>query len=324
MPSVLTFLHQLTRRWTAADAAVDVHAPLLTDAELNALMTPVPAPHETPRYRRDTLAHDGGDARSSRLGHGLDFEESRLYQRGDDVRAMDWRTTARSGKPYLKIYREEHQPVLHVVIDRNTSMRFGTRTQLKVAQAARLAVLCAYTAVRANTCIGGTLWQPDEITVSCRNGEAGALSLVRAAIAACPPLDEASRSKPSWTALCRSLNASLPIGARIILLSDFARVAETDGPVLRALAARHDVSAIQILDAAENELPDVGVMRFVDRARDLTGWLDTRSATIREAFRVNAAARHEQQRRIFDRAGIALVRCMTQDDATEVWQSLQG
>lgn len=322
MPNALNFLHRLMQRHHASDSIVDVHAPLLTDAALNELIARALAVRTAPNDARDTLSSISGDARSARLGRGLDFEESRLYQRGDDVRAMDWRTTARSGKPYLKIYREEHQPVLHVVIDRGPSMRFATRNQLKVTQAARLAVLCAYAAVRANTCIGGTLWQPDEITMPCRTGEAGALPLVRAALSACPPLADDAGDIRSFTALCRALDARLPSGARVVFLSDFARIAESDVHALRALAARHEVSAIQILDAAECDLPEVGLMRFADLASGAAGWLDTRAAPVREEFRATAAARHEQQRKIFERAGIALTRCMTHDDVFDIWQAL--
>lgn len=324
MPNALTFFHRLIHRGRCqGETTVDIHAPLLSDAELNALIVRVLAAPVALHFTRDALAPHSGDARSARLGHGLDFEESRLYQRGDDVRAMDWRTTARSGKPYLKIYREEHQPVLHLVVDRGASMRFGTRTQLKVTQAARLAVLCAWAAVRSNTCIGGTLWQPAGMTLPCRNGEAGALQLARAAIAACPPLPVEVAPVPAFTEICYALDAQLPAGSRIVLLSDFARVTNIDAPALRTLAARHDVRAIQILDAAECDLPEVGQMRFADLASGATGWLDTHAAPLRETFHATAAARFEQQRKIFTRAGIAVSRCMTHDDAFEIWQNLR-
>ena len=152
-----------------------VHLPLLSDAELAQLIQRVQAMNLVHDQSRDVHYRHAGDDRSVYLGRGLDFEEVRPYQRGDEVRDMDLRTTARTGKPYLKIYREEHQPALHIVVDRGASMRFGTRTQLKAALAARLAAIFAFSAMHSNTCIGGTVWQPGGFILPCRNGEEGAI-----------------------------------------------------------------------------------------------------------------------------------------------------
>ena len=163
-------------------------APLLTAHQLAVLIRRTRA-LQGMTYVRESYHRQAGDLRSPYLGSGLDFEESRIYQPGDDVHDMDWRTTARTNKPHIKIYREEHQPTLHIVIDRGPSMRYGTRNRLKVTQAARIATLLSFAAAGGGTCIGGSLWQPDACTLPCRNGETGATQLIQAAITPCPPLN---------------------------------------------------------------------------------------------------------------------------------------
>ncbi len=229
-------------------AAADTHAPLLDAEELAQLMHRIQAQQATPYFRESQHRH-AGDFRSVYLGSGLDFEEARPYQPGDDVRGMDWRTTARTARPHIKIYREEHQPALHVVIDRGPSMRFGTRTRLKVTQAARIAATLGFGAARANTCIGGTLWQPGAMTLPCRNGTAGAMQLAQAAIAPCPPLtDPVAAAMPPLYALLDRLDGQLPRGSKVVLISDFHALSEADMPALLRLASRHQVQAVQVLD----------------------------------------------------------------------------
>ena len=117
--------------------------PLLTPEEIVALIEQADALRHTRAHGREVFLRHPGDARSAHFGQGLDFEEVRAYQAGDDIRNMDWRTTARTGEPYLKVFREEHHPALHIVVDRGAGMRFGTTRQLKAAQAARVAILAA-------------------------------------------------------------------------------------------------------------------------------------------------------------------------------------
>lgn len=294
---------------------VQVHAPLLKDDDLADIIRHVQAMDLAHQQPRDVHYRQAGNYRSAYLGRGLDFEEVRLYQRGDELRDMDWRTTARTGKPYLKVYREEHQPALHIVVDRGASMRFGTRKQLKVTLAARLAALFAFAAMPSNTCIGGTLWQPGGFILPCLNGEEGATRLVQAAIAPCPPLQQDTHEEArTFSEMLRELDALLQRGSRLVLISDFAQLHEQDLPVLMRLAAHHDVLALQVMDRAEETLPDVGMMRFFDVATGRVRWLDSGSQRVRSAFQQQAGALHQQQHKLFERIGVRLYRCHTDDD----------
>jgi uncharacterized protein (DUF58 family) len=238
---------------------------------------------------------------------------------------MDWRTTARTGKPYLKVYREEHQPALHIVVDRGASMRFGTRTQLKVTLAARLAALFAFAAMPGNTCIGGTLWQPGGFSLPCLNGEEGATRLVHAAIAPCPPLQQDTHEQArTFAEMLRELDALLPRGSRLLLISDFAQLHEQDLPILMRLSSHHSLLALQVADSAELALPNVGMMRFLDVATNRVRCLDTGSQRVRNAFGKQAQALHTQQRELFERIGVKLHRCATDENVFEFFLKVHG
>lgn len=307
-----------------------LHAPLLGDADLADIIRHVQAMDVTHQQPRDVHYRQAGNYRSVYLGRGLDFEEVRPYQRGDEMRDMDWRTTARTGKPYLKVYREEHQPALHILIDRGASMRFGTRTQLKVTLAARIAAIFAFAAMPANTCIGGTLWQPGGFTLPCRNGEEGATRLVRAAIAPCPPLHQDTHDQHmhaqarTFSEMLREMDALLQRGSRLLLISDFAALHEQDLPVLMRLASHHDLLALQVTDSAEENLPNVGMMRFFDVATGKIRWLDSGSRQVRGVFRKEAAALHRQQRLLFERIGVRLLGCATDGDPYKLFARVYG
>jgi uncharacterized protein (DUF58 family) len=241
---------------------------------------------------REVHDHHAGDWASRWLGRGLDFEESRLYSPGDDIRDMDWRTTARTGRAHLKIYREERQPLLHLVVDRGATMRFGTRRRLKVAQAARVAAVLAFATVGHGGVMGATLWDDPDETLPARHGRLAALGLIGQAAAPCPPLaDPAPTDALQHADRLAALEASLPRGARLVLISDFAWLGDAHEPLLARLAERFDVAAIQIFDPAERALPEMGAACFHDMASGQRVWLDTARASLRSDVR-NAFAQH--------------------------------
>ena len=319
------------RRWLPrlfpvhAAPQAQLHEPLLSDADLSEIIRHVQAINLAQLQAKDVHYRQAGNFRSIYLGRGLDFEEVRPYQHGDEMRDMDWRTTARTGKPYLKVYREEHQPPLHIVIDRGASMRFGTRTQLKVTLAARIAALFAFAAMPGNTCIGGTLWQPGGFSLPCRNGEEGATRLVQAAIAACPPLQQDTHEQArTFSEMLRGLDALLQRGTRLVLISDFAQMHEQDLPVLMRLSSHHQLLALQVVDNAEEKLPNVGMMRFFDVASGMPRWLDTGSQHVRSVFGKQAGKLQAQQQALFERIGVHLHRCATDGDVYKFFLKVHG
>ena len=255
-----------------------VHAPLLTPADIAQLAA---------QGRQLALSQPllmqtrrAGDRPAPRLGHGLDFETSRPYLPGDDIRHMDWRTTARSGRAYLRLYREERQSSLHLVIDRGPAMRFGTRRRLKVAQAARVAVLLACAGAAARYSIGASLWDEGDVRLPAREGEDAAYALAQAAARACPPwaATAALTAAHRYTERLGSLLAQLPRGSRLVMVSDFAWLAPGHWPLLARLAEHGELWAVGIADPAERQLPDMGVALFHDLQAGRQCWVDTRLA----------------------------------------------
>jgi len=280
MPAGLKRLARWRAQHDGPDAAV--HAPLIAAADLAALAAQAGLLATLPV--REVHDHHAGDWASRWLGRGLDFEESRLYSPGDDIRDMDWRTTARTGRAHLKIYREERQPTVHLVVDRGATMRFGTRKRLKVAQAARVAAVLAFATAGRNGVVGATLWNAQDETLPARHGRLAAFELIEHAAAPCPPLaDPAPTEILHHADRLAALEAELPRGARVALISDFAWLTEEHVTPLARLAARCDVWAIQIIDPAERTLPEIGLVRFHDMASGQRVWLDTAPTTVRSA-----------------------------------------
>ncbi|TCS73093.1 uncharacterized protein DUF58 [Sulfuritortus calidifontis] len=293
MPFPLREILNRLRVRPAASLPPAALAPLLSAEEIAQLAVQAELLAEA-QPAREVHDHHAGDWSSPWLGHGLDFEESRPYVAGDDIRDMDWRTTARTGRAYLKSYREERQPTLHLVLDREAGMRFGTRRRLKVTQAARAAALFAFAAAGHNAAIGGSLWDAADLELPPLHGRSGALALIEAAARPCPPLPDAAAEPVHYLDRLVALDAGLPRGAELIVLSDFAWLREVHEPLLARLAERMDLFAVQIIDPVERALPDVGLARFHDMTRGDERWIDTGHASIRAdhaaAFRERQAA----------------------------------
>lgn len=305
----------------APSGAAGIDAPLLSSDDIAALAVQAVGLAQAPS-RREVHDHHAGDWPSAWLGRGLDFEEARPYNPGDDIRDMDWRITARLGQPFVKTYREERQPALHVVMDRGPSMRFGTRRHLKAAQAARVAALLAFAANERNVAVGATLWDVDDLSLPPRHGQSGIIELVRAAAAPCPPLPAEAAEAVHEADRLHRLAEELPRGARLLLISDFAWLGAVHEMPLAHLAEFTDLLAVRISDPAERELPDVGLARFQDMNHGDVRWLDTGSAAARSAHADEFSRRRAQVDALFGRAGAHWLDIGSEVD--DLVQALQG
>ena len=181
-------------------------------------------------------------------------------------------------------------------------MRFGTRTRLKVTQAARLAVLTGCMASLDNVAVGLTLWSQPDHTLAARHGRAGWQVAMLALVAPCPPQTTAASEAQQDLTRLQTLRAELPRGSRLLLLSDFAWLSALHEPLLASLAECFDVLAVCINDAAERVLPNVGLACFADPLGGPPRWLDTSKPAVQAA---HAAAFAERQAQLTAR----LVRC---------------
>lgn len=201
--------------------------------------------------------HVLGDNRSVYKGYGLDYEESRPYQAGDELRFMNWRVTARTGELYMKVYREERRPGVFVLVDRRASMRFGTRVRIKAAQAARAAALVSFIAQRENAQVGGVILQDEISWVPEHSGTHAAFNLVNQASKPCPPCMDKTE-EPSLHYIFKVMTRVLTKGSTVYLISDFHDLTDACRAALLQLGREHQIVALHIVDRAEIDLPNAG------------------------------------------------------------------
>lgn len=209
---------------------------------------------------------------SSTKGRGMEFDEARLYQPGDDIRSIDWRVTARTGKPYTKLFREERERPVFLSVDLRPSMFFATRGVFKSVQAARLAALLAWSALRQGDRIGGQIFtHQTQREIKPQNGRQAVLRLFHELIRA-----EKEHSQPAQASqqtlahtlmrLCRHVKP----GSLVYLISDFRGLDASCEPHLSQLAKHCDVVLIMVSDPLESTLPKNGHYRFTDGFTDVT------------------------------------------------------
>ena len=272
--------------WKRPKAEPSLYAPLLSDFDLAEIAA---IANEAPAGRRMSEHLQRGEQASRFRGAGIDFEDLRPYQPGDDPRRIDWRVTARLRKTFVRIYGETRQAAVWVVLDRGASMRFGTRTRLKVAQAARLAALILSGANRSHDALAITLLDGERhISHPPRAGRASLHNALEALRAPCPPAPDIEPS--SWTNLLAELEISLPQGSRLWIFSDFLGLHSADERLLERLAARADLRLGLIEDAAETDLPKLGSIRLMAGGAALA--VDTSAAALRNAYADYHAAHH--------------------------------
>jgi len=263
----------------------------------------------TPRVRATAI----GGHLSPYKGRGVEFDESRPYQAGDDLRTIDWRVTARTGKPHTKVFREERNRPVFLWIDARETMRFATRGAFKSVVAAEIAALLAWSAVGNGDQLGGLVFSAGQHSeLRPRLGRRAALRLLQFVVDSGEwSAGDAGDDSAPLNALLRMTRVARP-GSMIFLLSDFSFADEQVERQIRQLAARSDVFLIQIYDPVEVELPPPG--RYRIRSGDDFFTLDTSDPGVRERHRLafrNRQARLEALAGIF---GVRLLNCATNDD----------
>ena len=271
-----------------------------------------------------------GGHRSRFRGRGMDYQESRHYQPGDDIRNMDWRITARAGRPHVKLYEEERERPVIVLLDLSPSMFFGTRGAFKSVAAARLAVLIGWTAVAQGDRIGALLFGASVAGPSAADvaghrelqpagGRRAVLRLIRdlasagdpAAITASAADGAGGRQGGMSSALTRVRRVARP-GSLVFIISDFYSMDPDTRHHLGQLRRHSDVVACQVADALELTPPPPGRYAIGDGRR--TGVLDTRPAAARERYSDYFARHHAAVLALAKAQRVPLVRLSPEDD----------
>jgi len=264
----------------------------------------------TPRIKAAAI----GGHLSPFKGRGVEFDESRPYQEGDDLRTMDWRVTARSGKPHTKVFREERNRPVLIWLDTGASMLFATRGAYKAVVAARMAALIAWSAVANGDQLGGLVFNESaHEELRPRLGRRAALRLLKL-VAASPAWhgrSVAGGPNPALAALERLARVARP-GSLVFLLSDFTALEAPFERRLRQLASHCDVQLVQLFDPVEAELPPPGRYRIAMGKRMLT--IDTSDEAMRERYRAAFEQRRNALRMLARLPGMRFIACATDDD----------
>ena len=247
------------------------------------------------RSRREATGLFAGNYTSAFRGGGLEFEESRPYVPGDDIRSIDWNATARSAEPFVKQFREERNQILLFLLDVSASMGFGSAGPTKAATGAHALALMAAAAGRAGDRIGLVVFdRAVRRQVPIGRGGAHSLRVIRAALES----DGSTRGTTRLGAGLRAVSAATRRRAVVVVISDFrdpelfpASRDSAVGTELGELARCHDVVAAVVVDPCEEALPDAGPIRVVDPERPGRALvLDSGSRRVREAYRAACSA----------------------------------
>jgi uncharacterized protein (DUF58 family) len=223
--------------------------------------------------------------RASKLrGRGLDFEELRAYVAGDDVRAIDWRVTARTGRPYVRSYKEERDRPVLLVVDQRRGMFFGSDLQLKSVAAARFAALVAWRVAAVGDRIGALIvGEERDFALKPARSESNVLRLLELLVAAGQALPAPPRSgEDSFARALRSVAALVPHDALVVLVSDLRGVSSEAAASLANVRKHNDLVVAWVVDPLEARLPDVGVAAVTDGELELS--LPTSEPALRESF----------------------------------------
>jgi uncharacterized protein (DUF58 family) len=239
-----------------------------------------------------------GEYHSAFKGRGMAFSEVREYAVGDEVRTIDWNVTARFGHPYVKIFEEERELTVILVVDVSASDSFGTTSQIKKSLITEICAVLAFSAITNNDKIGVIFFSNKvEKFISPKKGKSHILRIIRELIEFKP-----EESGTNISEALRYLNNVVKKRSIAFLISDFMDEDYEDS--LKLANRKHDMVALRIYDRRESEMPNVGMAQFADPETNEVRWVNTASRKVREAYRQAALDRELKAANALRRAGI--------------------
>ncbi|UUO04388.1 DUF58 domain-containing protein [Blastopirellula sp. J2-11] len=252
-----------------------------------------------------------GNWHSAFKGRGIEFEEVRPYQVGDDVRTIDWNVTARSDQPYVKLFREERELAVSLLVDLSASQDLGTTTQTKRELVAELGAILAMSAIKNNDKVGLTLFSDDiEKNVPARKGSRHVLRLIRELLC-CEPVGTGTNLRT----VLEHLNRTAKRRTVVFLISDFQ-----DGgyeSALKAACRRHDIIPVVIADPREAQMPNVGLVRLHDAETGQVVVIDTASRKNRLLYAKLYVEQAESRDNLFRRLRLSPIHLQTGCDLVD-------
>lgn len=250
-----------------------------------------------------------GQYHSAFKGRGMAFSEVREYQFGDDVRDIDWNVTARFHRPYVKVFEEERELTVMLLVDVSGSLEFGTQVQMKKDMVTEIAATLAFSAIQNNDKIGVVFFSDKiEKYIPPKKGRKHILYIIREMLDFHP---ESKRTDVKQAV--EFLSSVQKRRTTAFILSDFY-VRNDFQQSLQIANRKHDVVAIQVYDQRARELPDVGLMKVVDAETGFEQYVDTSSKRLRDAYRKYWQSRQSQLQETFNKSNVDNVSIATNED----------
>ncbi|PLX32460.1 MAG: DUF58 domain-containing protein [Ignavibacteria bacterium] len=234
-----------------------------------------------------------GEYHSVFKGRGMEFSEVREYQFGDDVRTIDWNVSARFNHPFVKVFEEERELTVMLLVDMSGSQDYGTSSRSKRDVAAELCAVLAFSAIKNNDKVGMIIFTDQiEKFIPPKKGRSHILRIIRDILAF-----EPQSSGTSVTAALEYFNHVIKKRSIVFLISDF--MDENYDRPLKIVARKHDLIGVQLMDRRERELPDVGLVKLQDAESGRERWIDTSLSSVRAQYRRDWDERTEDRARRF-------------------------
>jgi len=256
-----------------------------------------------------------GEYHSAFKGRGMAFSEVREYQYGDDIRSIDWNVTARFNHPYIKVFEEERELTVMLLVDVSNSRVFGTQTQLKKNLITEISAVLSFSAIQNNDKIGVILFSDKiEKFIPPKKGRSHILRIIRELIEFTPENNGTNISEA-----LRYLTNAIKKRSTAFIISDFIdENPETGVPrfdeAIRIASRKHDVIALKIYDKREQEIPPVGIIRMKDAETGEYAWVDTSSQSLRDNYSKWYKKMENNLNDTFVRAGVDYVSIATDQD----------
>ncbi|WP_136466500.1 DUF58 domain-containing protein [Flagellimonas onchidii] len=220
----------------------------------------------------------GGEYHSTFKGRGMTFSEVRQYQFGDDVRNIDWNVTARYNEPYVKVFEEERELTMMLMVDVSGSELFGTANQFKKEVITEISATLAFSALQNNDKVGLILFSDEvELFIPPKKGKSHVLRIIRELLEFSPKSSETNIAEA-----LKFLTNVMKKKAIVFVLSDF--IADDYDNTLRIVGNKHDVTGIRVFDEREESIPNLGMVQMLDAETGLLQLVNTRSKKVRNAY----------------------------------------
>ena len=250
----------------------------------------------------------GGEYHSVFKGRGMTFSEVREYQPGDDIRLIDWNVTARTSSPFIKVFEEERELTVYLIVDISKSGEFGSRDQLKHEFGAEIASVLGFSAIKNNDKVGLILFSNDiEKYVVPKKGKSHVLRVIRELLYTSP--------SKNGTSIKVALDYLLKVAKRksvVFLISDF--LDEEYWSSLKVVNRKHDLIGIRLYDPAEMTFPDLGVVKVRDPETGESFWIDSSSNKDMEELKKQIESKYDQLNKNAKKIGFDLISISTNED----------